>query len=386
LLNPSPLEIGVVPFSPHADHGFERNVSMSASCRLSFKLAVAGFCCLATTVALAQQGQSGAQSGSSQSGSNSANSANSGQSGRSSAAQTGRSSSQQGAAGQSGQRYTANYGGSQSSAGGQSQETDQFFANCLLADNRAEVELSQLAEKQAHNSEVKQFAQMMVRDHQKMIQQLESVAGSQAGATRGSSSTSSNENSGSNTSSASGTSSVGGLSNTSTNSQTAGQSSNSGSTTASQTANSGLPGTSGASQTTSRDATSLTSGAGANSLTTSSSGGNDAVQQIAQIDRQIVDRKSQMVKEDLQQKSGAEFDKCFMGTAVAAHTHALAALEVISQQSQGQLAQITKQAQPTVQEHLERAKQLIKQLDSESGGSSSGSTNQAERSSSRTER
>jgi hypothetical protein len=177
------------------------------------------------------------------------------------------------------------------------------------------------------------------------------------------------------------------LRNTSTNSQTAGQSSNSGSTTASQTANSGLPGTSGASQTTSRDATSLTSGAGANSLTSASSGsGNDAVQQIAQIDRQIVDRKSQMVKEDLQQKSGAEFDKCFIGTAVAAHTHALAALEVISQQSQGQLAQITKQAQPTVQEHLERAKQLVKQLDSESGSSSSRSTNQAERSNSRTER
>jgi hypothetical protein len=63
----------------------------------------------------------------------------------------------------------------------------------------------------------------------------------------------------------------------------------------------------------------------------------------------------------------------------------LAALEVISQQSQGQLAQITKQAQPTVQEHLERAKQLVKQLDSQSG-SSNASTNQAERSTSRTER
>jgi predicted outer membrane protein len=92
-----------------------------------------------------------------------------------------------------------------------------------------------------------------------------------------------------------------------------------------------------------------------------------------------------MTKQDLQQKSGAEFDKCFMGTAVAAHTHALAALEVISQQSQGQLAQVAQQAQPTVQEHLERAKQIVRQLDGQSSGSSS-STSQAERSSSRTER
>jgi predicted outer membrane protein len=96
-----------------------------------------------------------------------------------------------------------------------------------------------------------------------------------------------------------------------------------------------------------------------------------------------------MVKEDLQQKSGAEFDKCFVGTAIAAHMHALAALEVISQQSQGQLAKVAQEAQPTVQQHLEHAKQLAKQLDSQSNtsSSSSGSSNsQADRSSSRTER
>jgi predicted outer membrane protein len=91
-----------------------------------------------------------------------------------------------------------------------------------------------------------------------------------------------------------------------------------------------------------------------------------------------------MTKEDLQQKSGAEFDKCYMSSIVPAHVHALAALEVIGQQTQGQLAQVAKQAQPTVQEHLERAKQIVKQLENQSGSSSD--TNQAERSTSRTER
>ena len=49
-------------------------------------------------------------------------------------------------------------------------------------------------------------------------------------------------------------------------------------------------------------------------------------------------------------------------------SHALAALEVIGQ-SQGQLAQVAKQSQSTVQEHLEKAKQIVKQLDGQSGGS-----------------
>ena len=38
------------------------------------------------------------------------------------------------------------------------------------------------------------------------------------------------------------------------------------------------------------------------------------------------------------------------------------ALEVIGKQSQGPLAQVAQQAQPTVQQHLDQAKQLMKQL------------------------
>jgi predicted outer membrane protein len=85
-----------------------------------------------------------------------------------------------------------------------------------------------------------------------------------------------------------------------------------------------------------------------------------------QIDRQINERCLQMAKDELQQKSGAEFDKCFIGNALAMHAHALAALEVIGKQTQGNLAQVAQQAQPTVQQHLDHAKQLIKQLEGQS--------------------
>jgi len=101
-----------------------------------------------------------------------------------------------------------------------------------------------------------------------------------------------------------------------------------------------------------------------------------------QMDRQIVQRKAQLTRQDLQSKQGAEFDKAFVGTTIPAHVHMIAQLEVIEQQGQGQLAQIAQQARPITQQHLDHAKQLIKQLDSESSGSNS----QAERSSSRTSR
>jgi hypothetical protein len=63
------------------------------------------------------------------------------------------------------------------------------------------------------------------------------------------------------------------------------------------------------------------------------------------------------------------------------HSHALAALEVIGKQTQGTLAQVAQQGQPTVQQHLDHAKQLMKQLDSQSGATAT----QAQRETNRTE-
>ena len=96
----------------------------------------------------------------------------------------------------------------------------------------------------------------------------------------------------------------------------------------------------------------------------SSPGSNAAIQQLAQIEQQIVERQTQATRDELQQKSGAEFDKCFVGTAIMAHVNMIAALEVIEQQGQGQLAQTAKQARPVAEQHLEHAKRLMKQFES----------------------
>lgn len=59
---------------------------------------------------------------------------------------------------------------------GQSKEMDSFIASCLLLGNQEEVALAEMASEKAENDKVKEFAQMMIEDHQKVIQKLEQHA------------------------------------------------------------------------------------------------------------------------------------------------------------------------------------------------------------------
>jgi predicted outer membrane protein len=235
---------------------------------------------------------------------------------------------------ESAERRIANYRGANAAASGQNQAVDHYLAACLLGQNEAEVKLSEIAQQKSDNAQVKQFAEQMIQDHKKLIEQLQPLAAMQAGAKAR----------------------VSGAIGTRTEVEqpaaptdtTAAPSINTPTDTATRVATTDRPAMAGG-----------------------------ALHQLGQIEKQIGDRCLQTATEELQQKSGAEFDKCYVGMAVGAHMHALAALEVIGQQTQGQLAQVAKQAQPTVQKHYDQAKQLMKQLE---GQSTTGST--AERSSS----
>ncbi len=83
----------------------------------------------------------------------------------------------------------------------------------------------------------------------------------------------------------------------------------------------------------------------------------------SQIEKQINDRCLAMFEEELESKSGKEFDACYVGSQIGGHMHMIAALEVLSNESSGQLQQIAKDALPTVQQHYEHAKKLMKQVD-----------------------
>jgi predicted outer membrane protein len=199
--------------------------------------------------------------------------------------------------------------GAQDQAGQQSQGVERFLAACLLAKNRAEIELSQLAQQQAQSPQVKEFAQQMIQDHQQLVQQLQQVAGQQGGQNDLQRQTSESNR---------------------------------------------LPGSPGAGQTESRTNRNLTAAGGAQD--------SGPIEQLIQLDRQIVQRQTESAKEMLQQKQGNEFDKAFLGMAIHAHANMKAALETIEQQQQlGQLPQIAQQASPVVEQHLQHAKQLMQQ-------------------------
>jgi predicted outer membrane protein len=217
--------------------------------------------------------------------------------------------------------------------GAHSQEVEYYLAKCLLFKNQAEIELAQLAQQQSQNPEVKQFAQKMVQDHSKFVQQLQPLAGARGESGRAPGTPAENR-------------------------QFDAQR-NAGDTTR-------LPGSPGATQPGNQIANQGLAGTTPGAAQGTMQSG--ALHQLAQIELQIAEHCKQAMRDELQQKQGIEFDKAFVGSQIGGHMHMLSALEVIGRQTQGQLAQVAQQAQPTVQQHLDHAKQLMQQLEQQGAG------------------
>jgi predicted outer membrane protein len=282
---------------------------MSASHKLKYGVSVSGLVCLLAGLAVAQQLQ---QAPTTQ--------PRPGQPGQRDPAAT--QPAQPGQPAQRGQQYTAEFRGTQTTGALAGKEIEHYLANCLLIKNKAEVELSQFAQQQAQSPEVKEFAQMLIKDHQQAIQKLQGLAGTQgAGRT-------------------------------------------------SQRSDARQYDTQTTTPATERPGQALNRN-GDQSITAANrpGGQNDALGQLIELDRQITQRTNEMVREELQAKSGPEFDYCFVGAQIGSHTHMLAALDVIGQKSQGELRQFVQEAQPVVQRHLEHAKQIAKaQMQAQTGG------------------
>jgi predicted outer membrane protein len=199
----------------------------------------------------------------------------------------------------------------------QGSDINTFIASCLLIGNQEEVALAQMAVDRAENEQVKQFAQMLIQDHQKIIQQLQPLAKPGVGLNEGA--------------------------------QTA---------AAGQPSNAQQPG--GQQYTANRP--NLERGAG----------GSATVDQIMQLNQQAAQECLQMTKSMLQEKQGAEFDKAFAGMQVGAHVGMLAKLKASEQQASGQLASLVKESQQTIQSHLEQAKQICKDLEGSSNSRQGG--------------
>jgi predicted outer membrane protein len=248
---------------------------------------------------------------------------------------------------QRGQPYTAQFRGTQATGTAASMDLEHYLAQCLLIKNQAEIELSQFAQQQAQNPEIKQFAQELIKDHQQAAQKLQQLAGMQGQGTGRSSQASGARGQ-----------------NDAQRQQPGADRSELRTSTNTQITEPGL--TQGANQ----------------SLTADRSGAQGgAWNELLELDRQITERCTEMIREELQAKRGPEFDHCFVSAQIGSHTHMLAALEVIGQRAQGDLKQVVDEARPVVQRHLDHAKQLAKQLHSDTQTGA-----QAERQPGRTQR
>ena len=251
----------------------------------------------------------------------------------------------QGRAGQAGNRTTGR-GGQDSQVGGQ---VNSYFIACLRADNKNEIQASKLATQRASSPDVKEFAQQMIKEHSEFLAKLDRLAPS-GGSDDATSTT--RETRGENPASK-------------TDARRSDTDDNSDKSSDERGANDKNQKPSGQRNTTAQPG----GQSDTRSLHANAAGqGSGAVGQLIQIKQEIAERCLASLQEELSEKQGAEFDKCFMGMQVGAHMHMVDALTVISRHATGDLKKLTEEGRETAQQHLDHAKQIAKAVDGSDSG------------------
>lgn len=199
-------------------------------------------------------------------------------------------------------------------------EGDRVLASWIAAANSNEIQLAQAAQQSAQNPEVKQFAEMMIKDHGEFGSKLQKFTGGMLGETDGTTGRSGDRK--------------GAGERTETGGRTG---------TGERTgAGSGLPADAGARR---------------------SAGALNYVALVEELGRKHLASAKQM----LAGKSGAEYDRCYMGMQIMAHSAVLDKLEVFGTHASPELRSVFEAGQQTVRSHLEKAKEIAKRLESGTG-------------------
>lgn len=217
--------------------------------------------------------------------------------------QTGQSQAQYGEAAQAGQAD-------------QAQQLNDAIAGCLLLGNQEEVALAQFAQSRAQNPKVKEFAQMMIRDHQQAIQRLQQIAPNVADVNL-------------------------------------------------QGAERGFQADAAA-----RPATNAAGAGGRRSA---------HEEQMANWSKSIAKKCLELTQKELGEKQGAEFDMAYIGQQCGAHIGMLAKLEGSRSFATGELQQVISDMSQTVEHHLASAKQIKEGLKSSGTGATAQSASDASR-------
>lgn len=211
--------------------------------------------------------------------------------------------------------------GTQPSREQASRASDSQLATWLAADNENEVELGKFAAERSQNEEVKKFARMMSDDHGKFLNQLRRFAPTAAG----------------------------------TSPESARQPSRAidekRATTQREEVRPDDP--------TKRSATRT------ETETTIRRGYLDPEGRIdlARVKQEIAKQCLETAKKELDEKSGADFDKCYVGHQIMMHHQVADTLKVMKNYASPELRKVIEDGQGAVQGHLDQAKHLMKQLE-----------------------
>ena len=88
-------------------------------------------------------------------------------------------------------------------------------------------------------------------------------------------------------------------------------------------------------------------------------GSHEPTDRRSQIDRKINERCVESMRKDLESKSGPEFDAAYVGSQIGGHMYMLSAVEVLSDETSGDLQSMIKDAKPIDEKHLKQAKDLM---------------------------
>ncbi len=211
----------------------------------------------------------------------------------------------------------------------QSQSLEKLLVGSLVQKNQGEVEMGKLAQQYAQDEQVKQFAQMMVQSHTKLISDLKELKSGAGG-------TALRVNNGDSTSDSNARSTE--------RAEAIDRNSNS---------------------TNNEQGTNLTPGNASdhNQGTAKSqhySSGVDS--QLASVLHEACAKHQQMTKEMLTKYKGSEFDMAYIGQQIAAHTMMLADLQAFKDKGDQDFQQVLQKATSETENHLQQAKSIANNL------------------------
>jgi predicted outer membrane protein len=205
----------------------------------------------------------------------------------------------------------------------QGQTTDQMLATCLAIDNQEEIAIARFAQEKADSKDVREFAKMLAKEHQTCLQKLQKMAPE---ATRD-----------------------GFLTDKDQTPETTETQGNRPAKVKVQAAGGAVTVQAGAIQQTSATRPNVEVQAGA-SL--------DALQMHREIAEQCLSDSKRMLSE----KSGAEFDECFVGHQIAKHAAMKTKLVVFQRHASADLNPIIAEAIEATEKHMKKAEGLMKSL------------------------